>query len=66
LRAKGKRGGAAQILPPCDGIERVSRLKALGVVTNDRLTASRQQLVNVVFEAMRSEYYATTEYQQHR
>ena len=38
FRAKGKRGCTAQIPPPCDGFERVSRLTTLGVVINDRLT----------------------------
>jgi len=36
VRANGKRGQAAQLPPPCDGIERVSGLTALGVVINDQ------------------------------
>ena len=40
FRAKGKRCCTAQIPPPCNGIERVSSLTALGVVINDRLTAA--------------------------
>ena len=40
FRAEGKRGVAAQIPPPCDGIERVTSLTALGIVINDQLTAA--------------------------
>jgi len=40
VRANGKRGQAAQLPPPCDGIERVSSLTALGVVINDQMTAT--------------------------
>ena len=41
VRENGKRGQqAAQLPPPCDGIERVSSLTALGVVINDQLTAA--------------------------
>ena len=38
--AKGKQGCAVQISPPCNGIESVCSLTALGVVINDRLTAT--------------------------
>ena len=38
FRARGLRGHSAQPLPPCLGIERVSRHSVLDILVNDRLT----------------------------
>jgi len=43
--ARGKRGKLSRLPPPCPSIERVSTLRVLallGVIINDRLTATDQ------------------------
>ena len=40
FKARGVRGPSAQPPPPCLNIERVSSLNVLGVIVNDRLSAS--------------------------
>ena len=40
IPALGKRGKSVQPPPPCPNIERVSSLRVLGVILNDKLTAT--------------------------
>jgi len=40
ITARGERGKSVQPPPPCPNIERVSSLRVLGVMLNDKLTAT--------------------------
>jgi len=40
ITARGKRGKSVQPPPPCSNIERVSSLRVLGVIPNDKLTTT--------------------------